>query len=95
MTKIKCSCGKKAVWIYGPSSDHMKPEDRYCCDKCVPRGCSCNWDVKPGIKYILDEFDNIINPEEDLYEVTDEDGLYYPCCEWLYDKDGFEKENEL
>jgi len=34
--KIRCDCGKKAVWIYLPS-EYVS----YACDNCVPRGCSC------------------------------------------------------
>jgi len=62
---IKCKC-KIAVWTYLPSED-----DRYYCDDCVPRGCSCNIDPETGI------------------EDTDGLGRLLPCCEYLYDEDGF------
>lgn len=32
-----CNCGKKALFSYMPGDDNY-------CDKCVPRGCSCNED---------------------------------------------------
>lgn len=32
-------CKTLAVWNYAPGSG-----DTYCCDSCVPRGCSCNLD---------------------------------------------------
>lgn len=32
-----CKCGELAVWFYMPG-------DSCYCDKCVPRGCSCNLD---------------------------------------------------
>ena len=35
--KHRCVCGKIATWQYAPSD-----RDAYCCDDCVPRGCSCN-----------------------------------------------------
>ena len=34
-----CDCGKGAKWLYMPSSNMENP---YCCEDCVPRGCSCN-----------------------------------------------------
>lgn len=46
MSKAKCECGKKAVWIYMPGyGDGSSP---YSCNDCVisPEdniGCSCNW----------------------------------------------------
>lgn len=33
-----CKCGGLATWCYMPSSTG----NGYYCDKCVPRGCSCN-----------------------------------------------------
>ena len=55
-------CGKKAKWSYMPS-------DQNFCDKCVPRGCSCNKEdgeekpdefgrLQPCVEYtiILEEF---------------------------------------
>lgn len=38
-TKLKCKCGKLAVWDYAPSDAVA-----YYCEDCVPRGCSCNYD---------------------------------------------------
>jgi len=35
----KCNCGEVATWLYMPSSNMVHP---FCCDDCVPRGCSCN-----------------------------------------------------
>lgn len=71
-----CSCGMLAVWCYIPSCSWPE-EDRFACDACVPRGCSCN-----------QEFDDDGN---DLGEVLDEFGRKYPCCEWFYDAQGWDE----
>ena len=39
MNKIKCTCGKLAVWILLSGSSF---KDDFKCDDCVPRACSCN-----------------------------------------------------
>jgi hypothetical protein len=33
-------CKQLAVWWYVPGT-----KDWYACDSCVPRGCSCNYDL--------------------------------------------------
>lgn len=44
MFKRLCiKCTKSAVWWYVPSD---VDGNRYYCDNCVPRGCSCN--IKPS-----------------------------------------------
>jgi hypothetical protein len=59
-------CGKKAAWIY--------ISGELLCDKCVPRGCSCNMEPKDG---------NYENEDPNNWEEpTDEKGRKYPCCEW-------------
>jgi len=78
--KVKCNCGKIAVWVYMPGKGIWA-----CCDDCVPRGCSCN--------------SIIIKPDNELtgtIEFSDEQerdnkGRLLPCCEWIYDKDGFDE----
>lgn len=47
------------------------------CDYCVPRGCSCNW--HPTTEH-----------SEELIEEKDEYGRSYPCCEYLFDENGFD-----
>ena len=48
------------------------------CDQCVPRGCSCNDELKDGI--------DLHSPEaqdpKSYYQELDEQGRKYPCCEW-------------
>ena len=84
--KLKCKCGKIAVWMYGPGS---KDGDGDACDDCVPRGCSCNADLKPGIDY---ESPAASLPEN-WVEPLDEKSRRYPCCEWFYNVEGFDDED--
>lgn len=54
--KCECGCGKVATWCYLPNDG-----DWYCCDDCVPRGCSCNNDLddkgrkEPCCEWFYDE----------------------------------------
>ena len=74
----KCDCGKKAVWLYMPSYTGPQHNDYYC-DDCVPRGCSCNAELK----------DNCIDDgnSDNYYQPLDDKGREYPCCEFFYIKD--------
>ncbi len=93
--KQKCDdCGKMAIWFYGPGKEAR-------CEDHVPRGCSCNYELKPGIALKLGplpghpDSNEILNPPEDYYEPTDAKGRYYPCCEWLYSPEGEEDDSKL
>ena len=49
--KRPCSkCGKTAIWMYAPMSDYWTDAERYFCDDCVSRGCSCNEDYETKIE---------------------------------------------
>lgn len=94
--KLSCLCGKMATWLYLPCEESWA-----CCDDCVPKGCSCNeWSV------IIDPSDLTFKhePDEEWVEGVDwewiekditwrelEEGKPIPCCEWIYDKEGFDK----
>lgn len=41
MAKEKCDCGNVATWMYMPG--YGKDQRPFHCEKCVHRGCSCNW----------------------------------------------------
>jgi hypothetical protein len=91
MTKELCECGNVAIWAYLPgySSDYHP----YHCDDCVPRGCMC------GYRYIEDEFPegdegkNWIWIENGVCWVNlDEKQREYPCAEFDWEPDGFERE---
>lgn len=49
------------------------------CDNCVPRGCSCN-------------FYPVSEDSEELIEERDEQGRRQPCCEYIFNTDGFDIE---
>lgn len=76
MNKRLCKCGKIATWLYMPGDD-----DWGCCDNCVPRGCSCNEEPIDG------NWDNI--NENNWIEKLDDKGRKFPCCEWWYQKEGW------
>lgn len=47
--KVICECGKLGTWMYMPQS-------WVACDKCVPRGCSCQEDkTEPCVEWWYDE----------------------------------------
>jgi hypothetical protein len=72
MNFIPCTiCGKKAAWSYMPGDGNY-------CDKCVPRGCSCNRELKEGIPY---DSPAATLPES-YYEVLGANGERLPCCEF-------------
>jgi hypothetical protein len=80
--KIKCDhCSKPAVWLYMPGS-------AAACDDHVPRGCSCNSELKEGISYESEEAKDSKNYEEKL----DDKSRRWPCCEWTFDEKGFDTE---
>ena len=68
------------------------PKGSYYCDKCVPRGCSCNLELKLGVKALVDKNGCIINNVEDYYQPLDDIGREYPCCEYLFSNCGFDLE---
>lgn len=71
-TFIPCIvCGRKADWFYMPGSESY-------CDNHVPRGCSCNAELKEGIDIDSEEATNHAN----YYEPVDDQGRKYPCCEY-------------
>lgn len=103
--KIKCcKCNNIALWFYAPSSSE---EDAFYCEEHVPRGCSCNqyhlsefFDIDNNSNYIfwnknLNSFTNEQTSESAYYEPVDEQGRRFPCCEYWYDEDGWDvDENE-
>lgn len=69
---IPCTdCGKKAQWSYMPGKENY-------CDIHVPRGCSCNRELKDGIDIESKEAEDPAN----YYEPVDSQGRKYPCCEF-------------
>lgn len=73
--KVKCdTCHNIAIWFYMPGTS------KYC-DDCVPRGCSCNLELKEGIDESSEKLEDYIQP-------LDDKGREYPCCEFHYEEQG-------
>ena len=66
---------RSAIWSYMPGWENA-------CDHCVPRGCSCNDDLKDGIAWDSPE----AAKPENWTTPTDEKGRQYPCCEWYLNR---------
>jgi len=78
-TLIKCmddDCYLPAVWCYMPSPC------AYFCDNHVPRGCQCNEEPKD------DNWESI--DADNWHEILDDQNRRWPCCEYMYNKNGFE-----
>jgi hypothetical protein len=101
MLRELCTCGKVAVWCYMPGySSGCSP---YFCDDCVLRGCDCNHNYSKVDAY----YPPLENPnypdgeegidwkwiEKDVVWVNiDKKGREYPCAEYDWDPDGYERE---
>ena len=74
--KNKCiKCAKTAQWYYVPYKIGKKEVDKYWCDECISRGCSCNI-----IKYDHSkQFD-----EQDGEQYKDDQGRLFPCIEYEF-----------
>lgn len=64
-----------------PSSNNWSEEERYKCDNCVPRGCSCNIIYYP---------EDIIRDNYEYYK--DEKGRDLPCVEFDECETGYDIE---
>ena len=96
MTNELCTCGKRAVWCYLPG--YSSGSSPYFCDECVHRGCSCNH------RYVKDKLfkegdipegeegkDWIWVEEGSVWTSIDDKGREWPCAEYDYDPDGYER----
>ena len=91
MNKELCDCGNIAEYCYLPGfGDNSNP---YVCDKCVSRGCSCNYHY---IEYESPEgelgVDWVWVDEGKIYSYIDEEGRFYPCSEYDYEPYGHDKD---
>lgn len=92
MSKEKCKCGEVANWLLmSASENHNNP---FYCEKCVPRGCSCNnsYNVEDATE-MLQTFKNNgekYKIENGIVIPLNDDGKEYPCCEFDYEKEGFD-----
>ena len=99
--KELCDCGKMAQWCYMPG--YGNGESPYSCDDCVTSvdydGCSCNWhflqsEQPEGIegkdfRLIIREG---ITKEDGIWINLDKRGRPYPCVEYCFDEEGFDKD---
>ena len=95
-----CDCGQKATWLYMPGFKEGRP---FFCDDCVSRGCDCNHryvDVnayapplsEPDIPKGEEGVDWKWIEHNKVWCHIDENGREYPCCEYDYEEEGYEKE---
>ena len=95
--KDLCNCGKIAVWCYMPGySGGGNPNS---CDDCVPRGCSCSnhhldneYERRPDATDGIEGKDWKWLDEDVEWTHIDEKGREYPCCEYIYSGNGWDKE---
>ena len=99
--KDLCDCGKVAVWCYMPGySGGGNPNS---CDDCVNRGCDCNHNYVDVNAYHPALEDPYLPEGEEgkdwkwiekgvEWTYLDEKGREYPCCEYMYSEEGWDKE---
>lgn len=79
INKHKCfRCNNMAVWMYMPASNNLSEDERFYCDNCISRGCSCNaiwYEDDPVTEYYKDEF-----------------GRDLPCVEYDYCETGYNED---
>ena len=103
MSSIKelCECGKIAVYCYMPGFSNG--DNPHFCDDCVRRGCDCNHvyidrdAYHPALnKSILPEGEEGVDwiwiEKNVVWTDIDSKGRQYPCGEYDYDSEGWERE---
>jgi len=98
--KELCDCGKVAVWCYAPGFDD--DSNPYVCDDCVGRGCTCNYHyVRNDSRGHQTDNQEMPTKEDEpikwieegkIWCHLDEKGREFPCCEYDYDENGYDKE---
>ena len=103
MKEICGVCKEKiAIWVYMPASSDKNP---FYCDDCVPRGCNCNHRYTDINAYDT-SLDNLDHPQphdepikwiekDKIWCHVDEKNREYPCCEFFYEEEGFDKDDIL
>lgn len=98
MTKELCHCGKTAVWDYLPG--FSSGDSPYLCDDCVNRGCECNhrycfldqYQQTPDLPEGTEGVDWKWIKKDFVWTYIDEKGREYPCSEYMWDPEGFERD---
>lgn len=99
--KELCKCGNIAVYFYMPATDRDFG-NRYFCEDCVSRGCSCNHRYVDVNAY-HPPLDNPDMPSEKdkpfkwieenkIWTHVDDQGREYPCVEYDYEEEGYDKD---
>ena len=86
---VKCGITPENGWLYMP--DDGDKIDYFFCDDCVPRGCSCQMELKEGVN---EESDEACDPKN-YYDLLDEKGRKLPCCEYWFTDNEFEAEQRF
>jgi hypothetical protein len=75
---------------YGEGASHgvLTPVE---CQNCVPRGCSCNEELNEGIALDSKEAED----PQNYHQKLDERGRKYPCVEYWFVDNEFEKEQRV
>jgi len=103
MEKELCKkCGNLATYWYMPG--YFDKSSPYHCENCVPRNCECNHRYVDVNAYFppLDEPDFPTEKDHQIEWIEegkiwcslDEKGRHYPCCEYMYDEEGFDIDDE-
>ena len=102
MLKEYCDCGKLATWSYMPG--YGSGASPYHCDDCVPRGCDCNHiycdrdSYHPQAEHpeLPNEGDENVDwkwiDEGKIWTRLDDKCREYPCAEYDWDPDGYERD---
>ena len=86
---IVCESVPEKGWYYMPEvGDGI---DYFYCDDCVPRGCSCGSELKEGIDIDSEE----AKDPKNYFQLKDEKGREYPCCEYFWLDNKHEEEQRM
>ena len=80
--RIYCRCHNLAIWYYSPDDREIDGSpilrEKYFCDDCVNRRCSCRLIYDEGIETEEEERDSL--------------GRYLPCVEYDYLEEGWDND---
>lgn len=89
LKKHLCECNNMATWVYmSSSSSDASP---FHCDDCVPRGCTCHNKSEPPPK---DSTNWKWIQHNVIWAKIDSQGREFPCCEFEYDEEGFDVDDD-
>ena len=97
---IKCfQCPNMATWYYMPWSkdnetDIHYPANKYFCDDCISRGCSCNDVYSNDDKESWESDAGTFTYDSEINRFKDQLGRELPCIEYEYSKTGFDEKHK-